>query len=293
MLLSEATRPKKLQDVIGQDSIIHTLREYMKDPWKAPHMIFSGPPGCGKTSAIGAYSREVYGPDFDRSVKMMNLSGERSVQTIIKKVHSVCRYYHERKGTKGLFICDEADCMTSEAQDIMVHCVKLYEKRWTFVFIMNRLSDLSPMLAELCEIHQFMPIQDPDSLLRKVLPENMREHTITNIKKYYSGDLRRILNATQGFDFVDDEMRPEWEHQEWETKYDRLTMLRVLRDGIENHCKEMPMNVLKECMEIAIGLHRPGNLEPYIYAFEYAINTYPNFFPLVQDEHHTSRRGKA
>lgn len=287
MLLSETTRPRKLRDVIGQDHVIAKLNKYKENPWEMPHLIFSGPPGCGKTSAVCAYGREVYGPDYERSVKIMNLSGERSVQTIIKKVHSVCKYYHERKGTKGLFVCDEADCMTSEAQDIMVHCVKLYEKRWTFVFIMNRLSDLSPTLVELCDIHQFMPIQNPDELLRKVLPTGMIDTHITNIKNYYSGDLRRILNAAQGIPFVAGDLIPEWEGD----SKDRLTMLTSIKTAIRNHSSEMTIEYLKSLMEIAIGLHRPGTLDPYQYAYSLAIDEYPNFFCKSQNEHDVVSRG--
>lgn len=284
MLLSESTRPRRLDDVIGQDYIIHKLKEYKKDPWNIPHLIFSGPPGCGKTSAIYSYANEVYGDDFDRSVKFVNLSGERSMQTIIKKVHSVCKYYHERKGTKGLFVCDEADCMTSEAQDIMVHCVKLYEKRWTFVFIMNRLSDLSPMLHELCTIYQFMPIKDPDSLLRKVLPNNVRDLDINTIKKYYSGDLRRILNASQGIPYICSDLLPEWN-----SPYpDRLKILQSIRIALHTYAFEMPIDLRKTLMEIAIGLHRPGSLRSYLYAYKLAVKDYPTFFSNSQNGYNTS-----
>jgi replication factor C small subunit len=291
MLLSETTRPRKLQDVIGQDHIISTLTKYKEDPWNIPHMIFSGPPGCGKTSAIYAYALEVYGKDFDRSVRFMNLSGERSVHTIIKKVHSVCKYYHERKGTKGLFVCDEADCMTSEAQDIMVHCVKLYEKRWNFVFIMNRLSDISPMLTDLCEIHQFLPIQDPENLLRKVLPDTVTKDTILKIKNYYSGDLRRILNATQGIVLKYDDFEPEWSVSSIEN--DRLSILRNIKQSILTNIQDMPVSFIENLMEIAIGLHRPGSIRAYSRAYKLAINKHPNFFLFSQDEHDSSSGSQA
>ena len=286
MLLSEATRPRKLQDVIGQDHVIDKLNSYKKEPWNIPHLIFSGPPGCGKTSAIYAYALEVYGKDFDRSVRFMNLSGERSVQTIIKKVHSVCKYYHERKGTKGLFVCDEADCMTSEAQDIMVHCVKLYEKRWNFVFIMNRLSDISPMLTELCEIHQFLPIQDPETLLRKVLPDSVSRKSIKKIKEYYSGDLRRILNASQGITLRCDGFLPEWDTNCIE--YDRLSMLKSIKKAILDYNREMPIDLMESLMEVAVGLHRPGSIRAYSRAYSIAVKKHPNFFSDSQDEHNTS-----
>lgn len=291
MLLAETTRPRKLQDVIGQEQVISRLRDYTKDPWKSPHMIFYGPPGCGKTSTIYAWANEVYGKDAHTSVRSMNLSGERSVQTIIQKVHSVCRYYYEKQNTRGLFVCDEADCMTSEAQEVMAYCMNLYEKRWIFVFIMNRLSDLSERLREMCEIHPFYPVLDSHQFLKKVLPPSIPDNTIQNIRECYGGDLRRILNSIQGLQLVTDTYRPEWEWSQPELT--RLQILNKIHTAIQKYYKEMTTQTMKELMQIAIGLHRPGSLKPYRYAFQLAVKKTPNFFPDEQYEHNGSGRSQT
>lgn len=289
MLLSETTRPRKLRDVIGQDSVTTKLNQYLKDPWKTPHMIFSGPPGCGKTSAICAYGREVYGDNYNKSVRFMNLSGERSVQTILKKVHGVCKYYHEKKGTRGLFICDESDCMTSEAQDIMSHCVSLYESRWIFVFIMNRLSEISDTLKGICEIHQFQPIKNPEELLERVLPKEISREDALCMTHYYNGDLRKILNASQGIFYATDDIVPEWK-----TKTEnRASMLKCIRHVILKYKSELPKDLLKSLLEIAVALYRPGSIIPYRYALQDAIDNYPIFFSFIQNEQHASDGGAA
>lgn len=282
MLLSETTRPRKLRDVIGQEIVISKLTRYMKDPWNTPHMIFSGPPGCGKTSAICAYGREVYGDNYEKSVRFMNLSGERSVQTILKKVHGVCKYYHEKKGTKGLFICDESDCMTSEAQDIMSHCVSLYESRWIFVFIMNRLSEISDTLKGICEIHQFQPIKNPEDLLSRVLPKEISREDASRMAEYYSGDLRKILNASQGMLYSIKGVIPEWKT---ETE-NRASMLKHIKTVILTHKAKLPKALLKSLLEIAVALYRPGSIIPYQYALRDAIDNYPIFFSSKQNEQH-------
>lgn len=99
MLLVETVRPRHLNEIVGQERVVKSLREYQKTPWETPHLMFYGPPGCGKTSAIHAWANEVYKEDRESSVRFVNMSGERSVQTIIKKIHAVCRYFHEKRGT--------------------------------------------------------------------------------------------------------------------------------------------------------------------------------------------------
>ena len=48
--LSEQTRPKKLEDIIGQETAIHALRAALCGP-HPQHVLIYGPPGVGKTAA--------------------------------------------------------------------------------------------------------------------------------------------------------------------------------------------------------------------------------------------------
>ncbi|ODS36913.1 hypothetical protein BEH94_05865 [Candidatus Altiarchaeales archaeon WOR_SM1_SCG] len=57
---TEKYRPKKLEDVIGQEDIANRLKAYIERK-SMPHLLFAGPAGTGKTTAALAIAREFFG----------------------------------------------------------------------------------------------------------------------------------------------------------------------------------------------------------------------------------------
>lgn len=54
---------------------------------KVPHLLLYGPAGTGKTSAILALSKELFGPQVYRSrILELNASDERGINVIREKV---------------------------------------------------------------------------------------------------------------------------------------------------------------------------------------------------------------
>lgn len=272
MLLVESKRPKKLDDVIGQDEAIARLEAYASNPWETPHMILSGPPGCGKTSAIHAWANQVYGIEGKKySVKSINTSGERSVISVIQKIHDACRYIHESRGTKGLVICDEADSLTSEAQEVMAYCIRRYEARWIFVFIMNQPSRINRRLMGMCVHIPFKPLGNLTTIVNELTTEySLTDGDIARLISFYNGDLRKILNAVQGTRFETATFIPEWKG---DSSRETITSLcnRVQEKCVApfRRARNLTVDEVKEMrplFETAISLHRPGSANPYWYA---------------------------
>ena len=61
------SRPNKLDELSYQEEVTNSLKNVLKtgnvlfDLIKLPHLLFYGPAGTGKTSAIIALSKELYG----------------------------------------------------------------------------------------------------------------------------------------------------------------------------------------------------------------------------------------
>ena len=74
----EKYRPEKLDDIVGQDDIIRRLNSYVKTK-NLPHLLFSGPPGVGKTAAAISIVKEIFGETWRNNFIELNASDERGI----------------------------------------------------------------------------------------------------------------------------------------------------------------------------------------------------------------------
>jgi len=77
----EKYRPVRLDDIVGQDEIVRRLKSYVKTK-NLPHLLFSGPPGVGKTAAAISIVREIYGEAWRNNFIELNASDERGIEII-------------------------------------------------------------------------------------------------------------------------------------------------------------------------------------------------------------------
>ena len=120
----EKYRPESLDDVVSQNNIIETLEKFIESG-ELPHLLFYGPPGSGKTSAILAIARKIYGTNLGFMVLELNASDTRGIEDVrtqIKNFAGTRNFFNS--GTK-LVILDEADNMTKEAQSALRRVIEL------------------------------------------------------------------------------------------------------------------------------------------------------------------------
>ncbi len=71
----EKYRPKSLDEVVGNVSIVTRLRQ-LREQQCIPNMILTGPPGCGKTTSILALCREILGTKYQEATLELNASDD-------------------------------------------------------------------------------------------------------------------------------------------------------------------------------------------------------------------------
>ncbi len=85
---TEKYRPHKLIDVIGQESIINRLIEFVKNE-NFPNMIFAGSAGIGKTTCAIAMANDLYKEEKSSAFKELNASVTPNTPILIKKSNKI------------------------------------------------------------------------------------------------------------------------------------------------------------------------------------------------------------
>lgn len=197
----EKYRPETLDDIYGQTNIVETIKKFVKEG-RLPHLLFYGPPGTGKTSTIVALAREIYGVNYRNMVLELNASDDRGIDVVrnqIKEFASTRQIFS--KGFK-LIILDEADAMTSAAQNSLRRIIEKYTKNTRFCILANYAHKLAPALLSRCTKFRFRPLPEKD-IERRLANILAREHlNLTSsafeaLLKLSNGDMRKALNVLQ------------------------------------------------------------------------------------------------
>lgn len=201
-----------MDDVSHQDNVIKTLKSSILSG-NLPHLLFYGPPGTGKTSTILATCRELYGPDFRKSGRVLelNASDERGISVIRNKVKSFAQGTVGKNNSRfskvpfKIIILDEADSMTMDAQSALRRMIETYTKVTRFCLVCNYVSRIIEPVASRCAKFRFKPLT-LDSMLSRLeyitSCEGIRlSHPPTAVLetaiRLSEGDMRKAINVLQ------------------------------------------------------------------------------------------------
>jgi replication factor C small subunit len=198
---AEKYRPKKLDDIVDQKDIVERLESFVKSR-NVPHCIFAGPPGTGKTTASLCLARDLYGETYREHLMELNASDERGIDVVRERVKTFARSKSIGQIPFKIMILDEADNMTSDAQQALRRTMERYTETCRFIMCANYSGKIIEPIQSRCAPFRFsyLPREEHEKFLKEIAAkENVKltEEGIDAIFEVCGGDMRRAINTLQ------------------------------------------------------------------------------------------------
>ena len=210
----EKYRPTKIDEIVGNKEAVERLGA-MAATGNMPNLIFTGPPGIGKTTSILCLAHTLLGPSYKDAVLELNASDDRGIDVVRNKI----KMFAQKKvtlppGRHKIILLDEADSMTSAAQQAMRRTMELYSSTTRFALACNASEKIIEPIQSRCAIVRFTRLSDQEVLDRvvKVTEAEQVPYSPDGVEAVCftaDGDMRQALNNLQathsGFGFVNQE----------------------------------------------------------------------------------------
>jgi len=198
---AEKYRPKRLSDIVDQKDIVERLKSFAESK-NVPHCIFAGPPGTGKTTAALCLARDLYGDVYREHMMELNASDERGIDVVRETVKTFARVKSIGEIPFKIMILDEADNMTSDAQQALRRTMERYTETCRFVMCANYSGRIIEPIQSRCAPFRFahLPREAQDSYLKGIAEKEkvrLSADGLDAIFEVSGGDLRRAINTLQ------------------------------------------------------------------------------------------------
>ncbi|KAL7753000.1 replication factor C subunit 4 [Sorochytrium milnesiophthora] len=198
----EKYRPVELKDVVGNEETVSRL-QVIAQQGNMPNIILSGAPGIGKTTSILCLARALLGSAAKEAVLELNASDDRGIDVVRNRI----KMFAQKKvtlppGRHKIVILDEADSMTSGAQQALRRTMELFSSTTRFALACNLSSKIIEPIQSRCAMLRYSRVTNLQMLkrLREVAEAEQLQYTPEGFEALIfsaEGDMRQAINNLQ------------------------------------------------------------------------------------------------
>jgi putative ATPase len=202
--LATRMRPRSLEEFVGQEHILgpgKLLRRAIEAD-RLPSVIFSGPPGSGKTT-LARITAEI------THAKFIRISGVESNVAEMRRVIAAATNRLRTSGQKTILFIDEIHHFNKAQQDILLPDVETGNLRLIGATTYNPFFYVNSALVSRSQVFQLQPlrVEQLEELIDRALTDKERglgNYTVKidknarrHLAKLSDGDARKCLNALE------------------------------------------------------------------------------------------------
>ena len=147
----EKYRPKKIDDIIGQNSFKEKIKEHIKKGHIPNLLFYCSTPGTGKTTTAKVIVKEL-----GLHYLYLNAADENNVETVRGKIKTFAQT-QSIKGKYKIIILDEFSWFSKQAQSILFNMMEEYSDRCRFILTGNYLDKILPPIISRTQKYQLTP----------------------------------------------------------------------------------------------------------------------------------------